>query len=374
MTRIATLLDTYGRPAQRVQILHKAKHTTRIRRPINHGRDWSHQQDKVDSSLILDDGGQLWERHNHNPKHATYLDYQGKPVARLRIHRPYSSIVKARFYLGDNKWSEIDDVSPSQVLYDGGYSAGWTPYSLNLPDLPELPDLTDTPAPPVTAEDTLASALEPAPTPLSAPAPQFIAAQDKPSHGQKVSYLRVSSADQNLARQRDTIGMVDQEFSDHISARSRSNRQGLTDCINYLRAGDTLHVASIDRLARSLVDLKELINQITDKGASVRFIKENLEFSTTNPDPRATLMLGVLGSFAEFERAIIKERQAEGIALAKKAGKYKGRKKALSPAQVEQAHQRVKAGESKVAIAQDLGIGRATLYRALNDLSNYKIS
>lgn len=363
MARIGTLLDTYGRPAQRVQILHKAKHTTRIRHPINHGRDWSHQQDKVDSSLILDDEGQLWERHNHNPKHATYLDHLGKPVARLRIHRPYSGIVKARFYLGDDKWSEIDAVPSSQVLYDGGYRAGWTPYSF---DLSELPDLTDAPAPSIAAEEPPTVAPGPIPTPRSAPTPQFLAAQDKPPHGQKVSYLRVSSADQNLARQRDTIGVVDQEFSDHISARSRNDRQGLTDCINYLRAGDTLHVASIDRLARSLVDLKELISQITDKGASVRFIKENLEFSTTNPDPRATLMLGVLGSFAEFERAIIRERQAEGIALAKKAGKYKGRKKALSPTQVAQARQRVKAGESKVTIAQDLGVSRATLYRALD--------
>lgn len=360
MARIGTLLDTYGRPTQRVQIIHKAKHTTRIRRPTNHGRAWLHQEDKVESSLILDDGGQLWAWHNHNPKHATYLDHLGKPVARLRIHRPYSGIVKARFYLGDNKWSDIDDVSPSQVLYDGGYSAGWTPYSF---DLPELPDLTDNPAPHAVVEEPPASVQEPAPTPP--PAPKFLVAQDKPPHGQNVAYLRVSSTDQNLARQRETIGVVDQEFSDHISARSRNDRQGLTDCINYLRAGDTLHVASIDRLARSLVDLKELISQITDKGASVRFIKENLEFSTTNPDPRATLMLGVLGSFAEFERAIIRERQAEGIALAKKAGKYKGRKKALSPTQIAQAHQRVKAGEPKVAIAQDLGISRATLYRTL---------
>lgn len=362
MARIGTLLDTYGRPTQRVQIIHKAKHTTRIRRPINHGRDWSHQQDKVESSLILDDGGQLWDRHTHNPKHATYLDHLGKPVARLRIHRPYSSVVKARFYLGDNKWSDIDAVSPSQVLYDGGYSAGWTPYSLNLP---ELPDRTDTPEIPAVVERPPAAAPEPALTPRSAPTPQFLAAQDKPPHGQKVSYLRVSSTDQNLARQRETIGVVDQEFSDHISARSRNDRQGLTDCINYLRAGDTLHVASIDRLARSLVDLKELISQITTKGANVRFIKENLEFSATDTDPRAILMLGVLGSFAEFERAIIRERQAEGIALAKKAGKYKGRKKALSPTQIAQANQRVNAGESKVTIAQDLGISRATLYRTL---------
>ncbi|AIT60017.1 hypothetical protein CDOO_00845 [Corynebacterium doosanense CAU 212 = DSM 45436] len=76
-------------------------------------------------------------------------------------------------------------------------------------------------------------------------------------------------------------------------------------------------------------------------------------------------MLGILGSFAEFERAIIRERQAEGIALAKKAGKYKGRRRSLTAAQVEQAQARADAGESKVSIAKDLGVGRSTLYRAL---------
>lgn len=77
-------------------------------------------------------------------------------------------------------------------------------------------------------------------------------------------------------------------------------------------------------------------------------------------------MLGILGSFAEFERSIIRERQAEGIALAKKFGKYKGRKRALSPEKVEEARRRADAGESKVAIAKDLGVSRATVYRALS--------
>ena len=182
---------------------------------------------------------------------------------------------------------------------------------------------------------------------------------------QRFSYIRVSSADQNLARQRAMIGDVDKEFLDEVSARSRADRPGLEQCIDYLRDHDELHVASIDRLARSLVDLRSIIDQITAKGASVHFIKEHLTFSKDSTDPRATLMLGILGSFAEFERAIIRERQAEGIALAKKAGKYKGRKRAISPDDLEKARQRVAAGESKVAIAKDLGVSRATLYRAL---------
>ncbi|WP_257203473.1 recombinase family protein [Corynebacterium cystitidis] len=134
-----------------------------------------------------------------------------------------------------------------------------------------------------------------------------------------------------------------------------------------MRHGDTLQVVSIDRLARSLVDLRGIIDQITAKGASVHFVKEHLTFSKESTDPRATLMLGVLGSFAEFERSIVRERQAEGIALAKKAGKYKGRKRALTPAQVTEARRQAAAGESKVAIAEDLGISRATLYRVLTD-------
>ncbi|MBA4504023.1 recombinase family protein, partial [Corynebacterium sanguinis] len=125
-------------------------------------------------------------------------------------------------------------------------------------------------------------------------------------------------------------------------------------------------VASIDRLARSLVDLRMIIDKITAKGASVHFVKESLTFSQDSTDPRATLMLGILGSFAEFERAIIRERQSEGIALAKKAGKYKGRKRALTLEKVEEARRRADSGEAKVAIARDLGVSRATLYRALS--------
>lgn len=107
-------------------------------------------------------------------------------------------------------------------------------------------------------------------------------------------------------------------------------------------------MSTIDRLARSPVDLRSIIDQITDKGASVHFVKENLTFSKDSTYPRATLMLGILGSFPEFERGIVRERQAEGIALAKKAGKCKGRKRALTPEGVEEARRRAEAGESKI--------------------------
>lgn len=168
-----------------------------------------------------------------------------------------------------------------------------------------------------------------------------------------------------LARQREALGEVDREFVDELSARSRAQRPGLEECIAYLRSGDELVVASIDRLARSLVDLRSIIDQVTEKGAAVRFLNEGLTFSATDKDPRANLMLGILGSFAEFERSIIRERQAEGIALAKKAGGYTGRKKALSPPQIKQARVWIDEGHTKTSVAKDLGVSRATLYRAL---------
>lgn len=185
--------------------------------------------------------------------------------------------------------------------------------------------------------------------------------------GQKVAYVRVSSKDQNLARQREALEPVgiDRWYSDQISARSRAKRPGLDDCISYVRDGDELHVASIDRLARSLIDLKQLVAQLTDKGVSVHFHKENLTFPANRTDSTADLMLGFLGSFAEFERSIIQERQAEGIALAKKAGKYTGRPKALTEEKVAEARRRVAAGEKKTTVAEKLGVNRSTLYRHL---------
>lgn len=137
--------------------------------------------------------------------------------------------------------------------------------------------------------------------------------------------------------------------------------------MNYLRDGDELVISSIDRLARSLADLCALVDELTDKRVTVTFLHEYLSVSKNSSDPRADLMLSILGSFAEFERAIIRERQAEGIALAKKAGKYKGRKRALTTAQVDDARERIAAGESKASIARSFGVTRPTLYRALNN-------
>lgn len=184
-------------------------------------------------------------------------------------------------------------------------------------------------------------------------------------HGLTVGYVRVSSTDQNLARQLDAIGPVDRLFEDKVSGGSRTDRHGLNDCLRYIRDGDTVRVASMDRLARSLADLQQIVDEILTKGASVHFIKENQTYTPAGDDSMSRLLLQILGAFAEFERNLIRERQAEGIRIAKAAGKYRGRARTLTPAQVEAARAQLAQGVPKARIARDLGVDRSTLYRAL---------
>ena len=183
--------------------------------------------------------------------------------------------------------------------------------------------------------------------------------------GLTIGYCRVSTADQNLDRQLETIGDVDRVFTDHASGKKGAPRQGLEDCIDYLRDGDELRVASMDRLARSLIDLRQLVDRILAKGASVHFIKERAIYHPDATDPRDQLTLNLLGSFAEFERSLIHERQAEGIALAKAAGKYKGRAKKLTDKEVQEIREKIAAGVPKAKLAREYNVNRTTLYRAL---------
>ena len=122
-----------------------------------------------------------------------------------------------------------------------------------------------------------------------------------------VGYIRVSTVDQNTERQ--LVGVpLDKVFEDKVSGKDK-NRPQLLSCLDYVREGDTLHVHSIDRLARSLQDLQELVNKLLEKGVVVRFHKENLTFQNHGTqDPFAKLLSQVLGSFAEFERNILRER------------------------------------------------------------------
>lgn len=174
-----------------------------------------------------------------------------------------------------------------------------------------------------------------------------------------IGYIRVSSMDQNTARQLDGV-KLDQTFTDKVSG-STVDRPQLVQMLRSVRSGDTLHVHSIDRLARSLVDLLALVKELTDKGVAVKFHKENLLFAG-EADPMQELMLSLLGSVAQFERSMIRERQREGIAKAKEAGKYKGRTKAVSDAVIRTA---VESGLSYRKTAEHLGVSLSTVQRAV---------
>lgn len=177
--------------------------------------------------------------------------------------------------------------------------------------------------------------------------------------GQRVGYIRVSAVDQNTDRQLDGI-TVDRTFTDKASGKD-TNRPALTECLNYVRDGDTLVVHSMDRLARSLEDLRRTVRELTARGVKVEFVKENMTF-TGDDSPMSTLLLSMLGAVAEFERSMIRERQREGIALAKERGVYTGRKPALTDAQAEVVVSRLAGGESAIELAKEFGVSRATVY------------
>jgi DNA invertase Pin-like site-specific DNA recombinase len=181
--------------------------------------------------------------------------------------------------------------------------------------------------------------------------------------GQRIGYIRVSSVDQHPDRQLEGAP-CEKVFTDHASGRD-TQRPALEACLEFVREGDTLVVHSMDRLARNLEDLRQLVRQLTARGVTVEFLKERLTF-TGDDTPMATLLLSVMGAFAEFERALIRERQAEGIALAKQRGVYQGgRPRALTNAAVAAVRRRIAAGESQAAIARELGVHRTTLYHYL---------
>jgi len=180
--------------------------------------------------------------------------------------------------------------------------------------------------------------------------------------GQRIGYIRVSSYDQNPERQLEHE-QLDRTFSDQASGKD-VHRPQLKELLRFARDGDTIVVHSMDRLARNLDDLRILVKSFTQRGISIQFIKEGLTF-TGEDSPMSNLLLSVMGAFAEFERALIKERQREGIEIAKKKGVYKGRKKALSADKVVLLKQRVANGEAKTHLAKEFGISRETLYQYL---------
>ena len=179
--------------------------------------------------------------------------------------------------------------------------------------------------------------------------------------GKLIGYIRVSTIDQNSGRQLEGI-KLDRTFTDKASGKD-SIRPNLQEMLSYARDGDTIIVHSMDRLARNLDDLRKIVFDLNKRQINIQFIKEGLTF-TGEDSPMAKLLLSVMGSVAEFERSLIRERQREGIELAKKKGIYnKGRKAALSNEQISSLKARVNQGESKANIARDLNISRETLYK-----------
>ena len=183
--------------------------------------------------------------------------------------------------------------------------------------------------------------------------------------GKRVGYIRVSSFDQNPERQLEGIPL-DKKFIDKASGKDK-NRPAFIELMNYIREDDLVIVHSMDRLARNLDDLRQIVQNLTAKKVQIQFIKENLTF-TGEDSPISQLLLSVMGAFAEFELSLIKERQKEGIAIAKIKGAYKGRSKSLTAEQVVQAQEKVGQGIPKALVARNMGVSRWTLYKYLTCL------
>ena len=177
--------------------------------------------------------------------------------------------------------------------------------------------------------------------------------------GQKIGYIRVSTVDQNTDRQLADIEL-DKVFEEKVSAKT-ANRPELQQMLRHIREGDEIYIHDISRLARNIEDLHRLVNEIIEKGCSVHFVKENLHFSGDRTDPTQQLLLSMLGAVYQFERSIMLERQREGIAVAKAAGKFKGRPKSIDNHEIRRI---LAEGNSISKTANLLGVSMSSVQRA----------
>jgi DNA invertase Pin-like site-specific DNA recombinase len=179
--------------------------------------------------------------------------------------------------------------------------------------------------------------------------------------GQLVGYIRVSTLEQNTDRQVEQLKQysLDELFTDYASGKDTARPQ-LHAALKHLRKGDCLIVTSMDRLARNLDDLRKLVRELTSKSIKITFIKENLTFGEDDSP-----LLSVMGAFAEFERSLIRERQREGILIAKNKGIYKGRKKSLNDSQIKLLKEKdaINNFKNRALLAKEFGITRPTLYK-----------
>lgn len=184
--------------------------------------------------------------------------------------------------------------------------------------------------------------------------------------GKRVGYVRVSTIEQNPDRQLEGI-QLDKKFIDYATGKN-TNRPNLDLMLDYVREDDVVIVHSMDRLARNVKDLRKIIDDLVARKVNIQFLKENLTFSGEQ-SPIANLLLMVIGSIAEFELENIKERQMEGIQIARKLGKFKGRKRVLNAEKSELIKDLMKnTRKTKTQIAKEAGISRAVLYRYLPEI------
>jgi DNA invertase Pin-like site-specific DNA recombinase len=174
-------------------------------------------------------------------------------------------------------------------------------------------------------------------------------------------YARVSSSDQNLTLQEQALRAAGCEVirAEKVSGTSREGRTELQLLLDFLRHGDTLVVTRIDRLARSIKDLQDIVHTLKNQGVTLKATEQPID--TRSAAGKA--FLDMLGVFAEFETNLRRERQLEGIAAAKERGVYRGRKPSIDPAEVHRLRIEEKLGATE--IARRLGVGRASVYRAL---------
>ncbi|MFD6815174.1 recombinase family protein [Enteractinococcus coprophilus] len=182
--------------------------------------------------------------------------------------------------------------------------------------------------------------------------------------GQTVGYVRINTVDQDPAQQVEQLGECHKIFQDTGSGKSREAREGLRNLMKYVRGGDVVLVQSMDRLGHDTIDLYQILDELTRQGATVKLLSEGFTVSRDETRPTQQLMLKVLAVIADFERAKIKERQAEGIAIAKAKGKYKQQPK-LNETDLEQIHTLLELGRSKAEIARQFQVSRQTVYNTL---------
>nr|WP_325178323.1 recombinase family protein [uncultured Oscillibacter sp.] len=183
----------------------------------------------------------------------------------------------------------------------------------------------------------------------------------------KVAYVRVSTAEQNEARQREALAVrgIDKWFIEKASGKN-TDRPEFQKMLDWVREGDTIYIHDLSRIARSTKDLLELLDVLREKGVALVSDKESIDTSTAT----GKLLVTMVAAINEFERANLLERQREGIAIAKRKGKYKGRKAVTVP-DLPRHYERWQRREvSKAALARELGISRPTLDRLFSDYNS----